>query len=429
MEIRLLATTIPTLEFPGVSYPGRRKIAEIFAELKRQTKAYADYVVSTKNMSLQRDDNHGIVLAFSIDGTVHQLPMSHRAWLQLAQWMGLRTDSRLYKRLKYGYETPKATRSDRFWDTWLRLVNDHFHIISSRRLIRTLARPDGAWYVRALMSSSYRIIPNDQLFLHAADKIQEVGAEVWDARLSEDRFYLYCVAPGISAQLRSDRPFKDSAWKGDAGDAVNAALMLANSETGQGGCDVKPGIVTKITGAYMVGQTTLSLRHLGARHETDALLSESTIRKESELVFAQIKDFIDASFNADKFQLFVDKLQDATQDELDDPMQAAQALRVVYDLSEAREKEITKWLLRSGDNSRLGLARAVCHEACTNDKLNADEAAMLEQLGGEIVEQHTALSLARAYEAKSKRRATKAAVAATAVERELAAAMTDDLDM
>jgi len=424
-----VATTIPTLEFPGVSYPGRRKVTEIFNELKRQTKAYADYVVSTKNMAVQRHDAYGLVLAFSVDGHIRQLPMSHRAWLQLAQWLGLRTDSRLYKRLRYGYEKPKATKSDRFWDSWLRLINDHFQIVSSRRLIRTLARPDGAWYVRAIMSNSYRIIPNDQLFLHAADKIQEAGAEVWDARLSEDRFYLYCVAPGISAQIRSDRPFKDSAWKGDAGDAVNAALMLANSETGQGGCDVKPGIVTAVTGAYMVGQTTLSLRHLGARHDTDSLLSEATIHKENELVFAQIKDFIDAAFNEDRFQLFVDKMQDATQDELDDPMQAAQALRIVYDMSEAREKEITKWLLRSGDNSRLGLARAVCHEAQSNDRLNADEAALLEQLGGELVEKQTALSLARAYEAKSKRRATKAAGAAVAVERELAAAMADDIDM
>lgn len=405
---------LPTLEVPGVKYPGRRRVSEIFTELDRQAKNFKDYVVATESMALEPDDDQGIVLAFTIGQRQFRMPMNRRAWLQLAQWLGIPTNSIFYKRLRWGTsEVAKRTNdrgNDRFWPTWINMVNDHLRIIASKRLIRTLKNQDDEWYVRAFLSNRYRIIPNDQLFMAVAEKVKAIGAEFWDARLSEDTFYIYAVAPGISAQVRTDRPFEsDGRWVGDAGDTVNAALMLRNSETGQGGCEVCPAIVTKVTGSYFVRQNALSVRHVGSKHEMDALLSLETIKRKNAIVYAEVRDYCASTFDENSFQKLVDRLNEATQDEMPDAVQAAEAVRCVYDLSDARKNAIVNWLVESGDKSRYGLACAVAREAHDNDNLSADEAVVLEQVSTNLVEEQTALKLSRAFESKAKKKSNRAA--------------------
>jgi len=409
---------VPNLEFPGVKYPGRMAVSETFSELKRQADAYRDYIVTNQSISLEIDSEFGLALKFVVAGKEYKLPISKRGYDQIIAWIGMRKDSKLYKRLRWGTADKKkrAKVSDRFWPTYANLVNDHFRIMRGKKLIRTLRKPDGEWYVRAILSDKYRIIPNDQLFLCAAEKIKEVQAEIWDARLSEDAFYLYAVAPGITAQVRTDRTFDSNArWAGDAGDVVNAAIMTRNSETGQGGCEVCAAIVTKVTGAYFVQDNALSIRHLGKAHEMDALLSASTIRKQNSIVFDQVKDYVESIFTEDTFQAFVDKLQDATQDELEDPVAAADAVRAVYELSETRKDAILNWLMTSGDKSRYGLACAVAREAHDNAKLDADEAVHLERASSDLIKKQTSLSLAREHKKLAEKKASKAARAAEEV--------------
>ena len=410
---------VPTLEYPGVRYPGRMAVSEIYDELRRQAAAYRDYVVANKSVALIIDTEFGLALQFTVAGKQHKLPISKRGYDQILAWIGLRKDSKLYKRLRFGNDNQRraAKDSDCFWPTYVQLVNDHFQIIRGKKLIRTLQKPDGEWYVRALLSDRYRIIPNDQLFMCAAEKIKSVDAEIWDARLSEDAFYLYAVAPGITAQVRTDRPFGNgnARWAGDSNDVVNAAIMMRNSETGQGGCEVCPAILEKVSGAYLVRQNALSVRHLGHAHEMDALLSVSTIKKQNSLVFDKVKDYVDSTFTEDTFQEFVSKLQDATQDEVADPIAAADAVRAVYDLSEKRRDSVLKWLMVTGDRSRYGLASAIAREAHDDADMNADEAVMLERVSSDLIENQTVVSLARNYKRAAEQKATRAARAAEEV--------------
>jgi hypothetical protein len=403
------------LSCTGVSYPGRQKITEIFAELQRQARCYKDFVLPTSKLNLVLVED-GVALQFHTPATGKRgnvLPMSRRAILQLWSWIGLPLNSRLYKRLTTGYETGSGQHRDRFWPTLCKLVNDHLGILKVNKLIRTLQRPDGEWYIRAILSDRYRIIPNDQLFMSIADKLKQIKAEIWDARLSEDIFYLYAVAPGISAQVRADRTFEGDRWVGEEGDAVNAAFMLKNSETGQGGCEVCPAVVTTVKRSYMVRQNVLTLRHLGGTHAADEMLSASTIKDMNQIVYKQVRDYCSSTFDPDKFQEIIDKINDATQDELEDPVKAAEAMRIVFDLTEEREKSILRWLEQSGDKSRYGLAQAVAREAGENSKLRADEAATLEQASAKLIEDFTAVKLARAWKTKAESDANKAALRAT----------------
>lgn len=417
---------VPTLEYPGVKYPGRMAVSEIFEELQRQAKAYKDYVVTNQTIAVVIDAEFGLALQFTVAGKVQKLPISNRGFAQIVTWVGLRKDSKLYKRLRWGSDDKKCRLkiSDRFWQTYANLINDHFRIIRGKKLIRTLMRPDGEWYVRAILSDKYRIIPNDQLFMAVSEKIKSAKAEIWDARLSEDAFYLYAVAPGITAQVRTDRTFDGNRWAGDAGDIVNAAVMLRNSETGQGGCEVCPAIITKVSGAYFVRQNALSIRHLGRAHTMDVLLSAGTIRKQNSLIFDQVRDYVTSTFTEETFQAFVQKIQDATQDEVADPVAAADAVRAVYELSEARKDSIVNWLMQTGDRSRYGLAQAVAREAHDNNDLGADEAVKLEQASSDLIEKQTAVSLAREHKKLAEKKASSAASAAEEVA-ELAAAAID----
>jgi hypothetical protein len=146
----------------------------------------------------------------------------------------------------------------------------------------------------------------------------------------------------------------------------------------------------------------------------DMLLSASTVKKQNEVLFDQVRDYIESTFDADKFQDFVDQMQDATQDELEDPAGAAEAARLVYDLSEERKNAVIAWLMESGDRSRYGLAQAVAREAHDNDKLGADEALHLERVSSDLIEKQTSLNLAKAYKSKAELKALKAAAAAEA---------------
>jgi precorrin-3B methylase len=91
----------------------------------------------------------------------------------------------------------------------------------------------------------------------------------------------------------------------------------------------------------------------------DALLSPATIRKKNALVYEEVRDYCESTFDEDGFQQFVDRINTATQDEMPDSVQAAEAVRCVYELSDARKNSIVNWLIESGDKSRYGLACAV----------------------------------------------------------------------
>lgn len=411
------------IEFPGVSYPGQHRVEEIVKEVQRQAKAAMDFIIDAKCMKLVLDDTSGIALTFTTPtGMNHTFPLSRRAYLQLAQWVGLPTNSALYKRLRWGTTEPGRKRCNEvFWPTWINLINDHFEHIKTHKLIRTM-ECQGQRYIRAFLSDRYMIIPNDQLLYAVADKLMAQKVEIWNAKLSEDSFYLYAVAPGVGAQIRTDRPWEGYRFIGEKDDVVNAALMIKNSETGQGGCEVCPAILHGISNSYLVRQSALSIRHLGARHKMDELLSLETLKKRNAIVYDEIRDYCTAVFNADKFQQFVAKLQDATQDEVE-PTAAVDALQSVFDISEDRQRDVMKWLIKTGDRSRYGLANAVASIASHDTAIDPDEAANLQNISSELIEKYTAIRLAKVATDREKNKAFKQVEARrAAVESELVAA-------
>ena len=141
-----------------------------------------------------------------------------------------------------------------------------------RHLVRVL---DGQ--VDAVLSDRYKIIDNTTLLAITLTKLREVGAEVWDLRLTRDDFRLLAVAPHISGQVTTDRTFDPgdgwkSRWFGNEGDALNAAITVSNSETGHAGLHVLPAVLRRVCANFCVWGQGIAKVHLGKRQSEDGEL-------------------------------------------------------------------------------------------------------------------------------------------------------------
>jgi hypothetical protein len=372
-------------------------------DLDRQAKARKDMVVHTTNMELKPDEQYGLVLETSVGKEKLALPMTKGALSQLSTDIGINQRSRLYYRLRHG--TPDLRERDRearkrengdskfdstrYYDLWCEIVNDILRTEKRKRLLRGMANADGEMYWRAYLSDGYQIIPNDLIFYEVAEAMKNAGAEIWHARLNDNSFHMYAVSPGIHGQVNHDSVFDPgdgwlSRWYGDEGDVLNAALTARNSETGHGGCELAPAILRRVCANYCVWQNTYSRRHIGARHDTDVLLTEETLQKRNEALFSEIRDIAGGVFDPERFVKLLEQMQEAADDTIKDPVEAAEALQVSYQISDARRDAIRKRLIETRDNSRYGLIDAVTYQAHSGEDVDHEEGFALERLGADL---------------------------------------------
>ena len=405
-------------EAKGISFDGRRPPSEIFAELKRQQESAKDYVLNTKHVSfsvnkqaqlqvcLQRSfvEEEGKPKVEDIDVCV---PLNRRCHAQVAEFVGLPMKSPLYSKFTSGTKRDSLA----YFETWAALYNDMLHIEPTVHQFRVMSKTDGSKYLRAFLSSHYRNIDNVDVFLSLIDTFDALKVDIMHARLDDDYFHLYAVAPGISAQISPERVFaagdgRKVRWSGEANDVVNAALSISNSETGAGACTVRPAIFRQVSGSYAVFDTGLTKRHIGT-HETgdDVMLSKETRKKKDAAFFAELQDWVKGTFTPEILEKYIQTVKDSTLDEVEDPVAAAEGLRVTYDISEARKEAIMRRFLQSGDRSRYGLAQAVLDESV--GQLAPREGTLLEQVGARIMSESTSAMLVRAGQSATAERLPK----------------------
>jgi hypothetical protein len=411
----------------GVSFPGRQAVSTIMTELERQKKERKDFLINSKNLEFKLVDRQILLKIDPGKGSNLLVPVGRRGWTQLAQWMGLRQSDRLYKWLAFGHQNPSSLKAhqkvepDRNWGTWTDLINDYMHTEKEQRLVRCLADTNGQVYCRAMLSDKYNIISNADFFFCIIESLNAIGAEVWHARLSEDKFYLYAVAPGITGQISTDREFDPgdgwaSRWYGKEGDVMNAALCAGNSETGEGGIFLSAAILRRVCVNYCVYHDLVSMTHVGKRYDpTDILLSDETIRKRNDFFFSKVTDLTRNSFDPDRFQKMLDDMNEATKDIVDDPERAADVLQYCFDISEDRKQRIRDMFVKEQDGSRYGLANAVTAFA-HDSKLDADVGYALEKAATEIFKGNMSEFYDKAAKAKKEREKKKKGAVAEELE-------------
>lgn len=407
-KIRLLESH----SFAGCQFPGRKGIAEIMNELERQKKARKDYVTSSKNLTMKIIDKQLLLETPIGNGERMLLPCTRGVFTQISQDMGIRQTDRYYKWLTVGAQDSKGDKSadiTKNWKTWVHIINDYWRTEAEGKQIRIMANDKNEPYCRAILSDKFRIIDNSDFFWAVADKCKEIGAEIWHARLSEDKFYGYAVTPGIAGQVTLDRTFDPgdgwrSRWHGEAGDVCNAAMSFSNSETGRGGVSIAKAILRRVCENYNVWHDVVAKTHIGKRIELDTVLSAETLRKQNEVFFLEIADHVQSVFDPVKFQEMIELMNGATQDAVEDVEVAVEALSICYELGEQRKNALREHFIMNSDRSRYGLANAVTQIAHTDTKLDADKGFELECLGTDILETTMASIYRRAKDKKAEKK-------------------------
>jgi len=384
--------------FAGITFPGRQEVKKIATELERQRNARKDAVVRSDRMKLVFLDKQ-LLLKVPYREESKLVPMTPNAWGHMLNWMGLEKRSGYYKWLLHGARNPRVDRSKAdpmvHWENACNVINDFFNTEKEYRLVRLMSTESNesgysTEFCRAFLSDKYKIVSNADFFEAIVDKLLDVEAEIWHARLSEDKFMVYAVAPGLAAQVNTEREFDPgdgwkSRWYGKEGDVYNAALSAWNSETGSGGYGIAQAILRRVCANYCVWQDIVAKSHVGRRRGEEILLSDETIKKENEVFFLKIRDYVVNTFDPDEFQKIVDVINGAAQDPVppEEAERVAEALRLTYTLSDERAARIKQLFYSSGDYSRCGLSNAVTEAG--HDDIDPDEGAELERIGSTVM--------------------------------------------
>lgn len=399
--------------FAGCQFPGRKSISEVVQELERQKKARKDVVLNSSKLELKVIDKQILLEVPSKERQL--LPLTRGVYSRIAQDMGIRQTDRFYKWLTLGTQSNKANMPAdhdirKNWKIWTDLVNDFWRTEKEGKLVRMMEKPKDGPYCRALLTDKYKIIDNASFFFNIADRCLEMKADIVHARLSEDTFYGYAMAKGISGQVSTDRTFDPgdgwkSRWYGEEGDVCNAAMAFGNSETGAGGCFLKKAILRRVCQNYNIWHDVVAKTHIGRRMELDTVLSAETLEEQNKVFFMEIKDHVASVFDPVKFQEMIDIMNGATQDVVRESEAAVEAINLCFDIGEARKNILREHFLRNLDNSRYGLANAVTQLA-HHDSIDADKGFELECVGTEILNTSMTSLLSRA-EVLAKNKAKK----------------------
>lgn len=401
--------TIQKHAYTGTQFD-KKRIAGVVDEIKRQAKAKLDFVYPVSQLGISDDGQlifKGHDQGFQVENRVFVEWEAAEKWLDSAisrEWEGAqdwkievtsghpviplqkRASKQLLSRLDIPAKFAGRMLENGNGDLLRQLQTGLLDRNDGRFLVRTM---DGS--ARAILSDSYRILDSSDLFFAAATKLQEAGAEIWDARLWDDGFEMFAASEHISGEVSTDRTFDPgdgwaSRWYGESGDAHNAAVRIRNSETGDGGLGISLTVLRRVCANFCVWGDILTQVHHGKKLEAGSglILSDETRQLEGDVIWSKVKDAVGTAFNEEKFAELIAELNGATEDKIEHPKRAVENILGHFDISEERQESILEDLLGSGDRSRFGLIQSVTAQSHVLFDSNPGEASRLERLGGTI---------------------------------------------
>lgn len=342
-----------SMEMAGFTFD-RERIGKILAEIERRKQTKRDYVGDTRKLRATASDNQ-FCLGFADTTELHSFTRTGQNQLAAA----LDVPTGFFNRLA---SEPRHQRA---------LADMANHLLAAdpqTRLVRTLDNK-----VRAVLSTRYRTLDNADLFFLAADEFRKAGAEVWEARLTDDSMRLYAVQPGIAAEVddRPDGGISGRRWEpgqeddgqGGQRDRHVAAVCIQNSETGCGSLRVRPCTLRLVCQNFNVWDETLTQVHLGRKREEEGWLSEDTRRLEDRVIWGKVRDIIRTAFDPKRFAEIMNKLKAAKADVAPDPIKAVDAAVNFCGLPLEGMDAIRSKFIGDKDFTRYGLVQAVTWQA------------------------------------------------------------------
>ena len=268
---------------------------------------------------------------------------------------------------------------------WLRLTNQNF-------LIRTLVDESSDTYIaRAFLGDRYRMLDNIDILFSALEAVRKSGVniKIESADLTDTKMYVRFIAPDVVIQspelLKSYRVPGTPNSTTEHG--IMAGFVLSNSETGHGSSFIAPRMVVNACKNGMIFKEDSSRHvHLGGKlAESQAIeWSESTRRKNIELIMSQITDAVQTYLNPEYLGNAIGKLLDDGTKPIANPTNTIVNVANELQFSQNEQDKLLEYFMTGGDFTGFGVAQAITFFAHDASK-DADQRFELEQAATEFV--------------------------------------------
>ena len=307
-----------------------------------------------------------------------ELPLNHHAHTQLAEKVGV--PFAYYERMRK--DAPQLFGQN---------VNHWLQNEPDRRLIRV-----AEGHVRAVLSDRYRVgLDNYNLAFKVAEQAKEHDATVLQCDLSESRMQIRIGVPNarekvgeMTAELRARYSGSNYARRGSTlmnidADYVVPGLLVSNSEVGAGAFRVEPYVMRLICWNGLIGESSLYKIHVGAKMELgEVVYSDDTLNTADELVWKQVRDIIDRTFDPAVLKAQVARLRGAKEVPVLKPVTVVDATAVKLRLSDKRREDLLRYFSAEGE-TLFGLVNGITRLA--QDFTDPDQQSDFERQAGTIL--------------------------------------------
>lgn len=284
-----------------------------------------------------------------------EYPIRELAHDQLGQY--LKVPAPYYDRMRA--EAPDLLASN--INTWLKRSED-------RRMVRTL---DGD--VRAWLSDKYARIENEEIAQAVLPVLLNTpGLEIFSSEVTDRRLYIQATTSRLTLDVK-------------VGDAVQAGVIISNSEVGLGAVSVRPVIFRLVClNGMVVPDSKFSARHVGRRiaesEDLNAMFSDEAKKADDRALLLKVRDVVTGSLDEAFFRKTVERLSDLTERKIEgDPAKAVEVLAQKIGANEGERGNILRALIEGGDTTAWGLTNAVTAQAHGG---SYDRAVEFAQAGG-----------------------------------------------
>lgn len=232
------------------------------------------------------------------------------------------------------------------------------------RFVRTMGGK-----VRAILSDRYLVLDHLKAIAAATEKAKEHRAVLTDCKLTDTRLYVKMVVPHETWEIKKD-------------DHHVRGIVFSNSEVGAGSFKAEPFVMRLLCSNGMIGMDTLSRVHLGSKMSPGMYVSTHTQELEVDLVASKCQDIVEAVFNREKFDRWMESYRMTTEVRLNSPVDATKNVIGHFKLGEKEETSLLNALIGEGDPTQYGLVNAVTSHARTHQ--NPMVSIELEKVAGEI---------------------------------------------
>lgn len=280
----------------------------------------------------------------------------------------------------------EPTLLDHNVNAWLQHTNKE----KTNYFLRTFEKQGGERIARCMLSDRYFVIDHLDILFSVLKVIKDSGVDIQiqDCDLTDKNMYVRFVCPSIEVEAPELlKNYKVPGGNGDSGNpAVMSGFVIKNSETGDGGFTISPRAhILACQNGLIRKEDSFRKIHLGGKLDQNTYIdwSKETVRKNLELIQAQILDCVNKFISKDYLGKVITDITEAGKVKLVHPIDATKNVCKELALSEDNMNEILGFFIEGAQNNAFGVSQALTYFA--HETQNAELQYRMEVAGYDIV--------------------------------------------